>query len=138
MIATASAAGALVPLPGVSIALDASLIISELKFYKSQFGLPDVNSLGFNMLTLDNQKFVRQLCTKGVAQLATMMASFTTSLAVEEVVRFVPLIGQVAAGGISFTTTYLFLQSCVSQSEKAALEFLHQANIKSVDDLDIK
>ncbi|XP_046843968.1 interferon-inducible GTPase 5-like [Xenia sp. Carnegie-2017] len=137
MIATASAVGALVPLPGLSIAVDVTLITTEMNFYKSQLGLPDENSQEFNMLTPAQQNLVRQLCTTSAAQLAKIMATYATSSTVEEMVRFVPIIGSVIAGGISFTSTYLFLQSCVSQSEKAALEFLHQANIKSVDDLDI-
>ena len=127
----------MVPLPGLSIAVDLPLIASEVNFYKSQLGLPDENSHEFNMLTPSHQEKVRQLCFTSATQLATIMATYATSSTVEEFARFVPVIGSAIAGGISFCSTYSFLRNCVSQMENVALEFLDQVMITSVDDLDL-
>ncbi|XP_046844005.1 uncharacterized protein LOC124438055 [Xenia sp. Carnegie-2017] len=136
-IATASAVGALVPLPGLSIAVDLPLIASEVNFYKSQLGLPDENSHEFNMLTPSHQEKVRQLCFTSATQLATIMATYATSSTVEEFARFVPVIGSAITEEISFCSTYFFLRNCVSQMESVALGFLDQVMIKYVDNLDL-
>ena len=41
-VAAVSAAAAIAPLPGLSLAVDAALILTELNLYRSQLGLPEV------------------------------------------------------------------------------------------------
>ena len=47
MVASASFAAAIVPLPGLSIAVDLTLITAEIAFYRSQLGLPEEGSERF-------------------------------------------------------------------------------------------
>ncbi|XP_015768740.1 PREDICTED: interferon-inducible GTPase 1-like [Acropora digitifera] len=49
-VAAVSAAGAMHPLPGLSVAFDTSLILEELILYRSQLGLPNVGSAEFEKL----------------------------------------------------------------------------------------
>ncbi|XP_067053128.1 interferon-inducible GTPase 1-like [Acropora muricata] len=44
IVAAASAAAAVVPLPGLSLTVDAMLILRELNLYRTQLGLPEVGS----------------------------------------------------------------------------------------------
>ncbi|KXJ25281.1 interferon-inducible GTPase 5 [Exaiptasia diaphana] len=136
MIAGASAAGAIVPIPGLSIALDLGLILNEVKFYKSQLGIPDEGSERFQTLHADTQDQIKRICIDGVA-IRSLMSTFATESAVEEVARFIPFIGSVIAGSLSFAGTYYVLGQCLEKIEALAIKVLEEAAQSSVDDLDI-
>ena len=57
-------------------------------------------------------------------------------VAAEEIARFIPVVGSVVAGTLSFGCTILFLRSCLNKIEKVALAVLEEANQRSVDNLD--
>ena len=134
MVASASGAGALIPVPGLSIALDVALLIKEVRFYKSQLGLPDENSNMFERMTPEIKKKIREFCLTSAVQLAHLMAAYVaayaTGSAIEEFARFIPIIGSPIAGGISFSSTYYFLQGCLNDMEKTALKSLEALNTK--------
>ena len=137
MIASASAVAALVPLPGLSIAVDLALITREISFYRSQLGLPEEGSAEFARLNADNQRKVRKFCLTTAAQVAGLMAVYTSETAIEEFSRFIPFIGLAIASGMSFGTTYVFLQRCLEELEKTALLVLEDIATRSVNDFDI-
>ena len=133
MVASASAAAAAVPLPGLSVAVDLALLTSEVSFYKSQLGLPDEDSFEFRKMTPENQEKVRKFCVTSAVQLASFLAAYTASSAVEEFARFIPFVGLAIAGGISFSSTYYFLHQCVNELEGSAVAFLDEMTTRAVD-----
>ena len=137
MIASASAAAAAVPLPGLNVAVDLVLLTNEVSFYKSQLGLPDENSYEFKKMTPENQEKVRKFCVTSALQMATFLATYTAGSTVEEFARFIPFVGLAIAGGISFSSTYYFLHQCLKELEESALDFVDEMTSKTVDDFDI-
>ena len=58
MVATASAADAMVPIPGLSVAVDIGLMIKKITFFRTQLGLPEEESAEFANLQVDTQEKV--------------------------------------------------------------------------------
>uniref|UniRef100_A0A3Q3EID7 IRG-type G domain-containing protein n=1 Tax=Labrus bergylta TaxID=56723 RepID=A0A3Q3EID7_9LABR len=111
-----SAAGAGVPVPGVSVAVDIALLVSVVTTYVLGFGL-DIPSLKrmanysgvpyeelkkVIMSTLAAVKVTPELLMRLLAQ----FSSLALLLAAEEGTRFIPILGIPAAVGLSFTFTY--------------------------------
>lgn len=136
MVATASLAGALIPVPGVSIAADLALLKNELTLYKSQLGLLDENSPQFQRMSAENQEKFRKFCLSGVTGIGNLLAHYAKRSTVEEYSRFIPIVGIFVAGSISFATTYHFLQQCLNELEKTALDYLDEINTNIVKDLE--
>lgn len=126
-VAAASAAAALVPIPGLSVAVDIGLITDEISFYRSQLGLPEEGSVEFARLTVSNQEKVRKICLTTTAQVAGFMAAFASESTLEEFSRFIPFVGVGIASGMSFATTYYGLQHCLGHVEESALTILSEA-----------
>ena len=137
MIASASAAAAGVPLPGLNVVVDLALLTNEVSLYKSQLGLPDENSYEFRKMTPENQEKVRKFCITSNLQMASFLATYTASSTVEEFARFIPVVGLVIAGGITFSSTYYFLHQCLNELEETALKFLDEMTSRTVDDVGI-
>ena len=137
MVAGASGVGAVVPLPGLSVALDLALLAKEVNFYKSQLGLPEENSYDFCKLTPEIQEKVRKFCSTSAVQIGQLMAAYTASSTVEEFTRYIPFVGSVIAGSISFTSTYSFLHGCLDELEETAMNFLDLVNERVADDMDL-
>ncbi len=118
--------------------VDIILIGEELKFYKSQLGLPMENSKGFQMMTPENQVEFRKFCVTGTTEIGKLMAKYAaTSLAVEEFSRYIPLVGMGIASSISVCTTYYFLKQCLNELEEIAFACLDETKKRVADDLDI-
>ncbi|KAJ7314158.1 hypothetical protein OS493_039396 [Desmophyllum pertusum] len=134
MVASLSAGVAVVPLPGVSAATDLVLITREIRFYKSQLGLPDKGTPGFAMLCVDTQRQVADFCSMvaNTSNVGVFMAAYASQQAAEEVTRFIiPLVGLLAAGAMSFANTYLCLKHCLEQMEQTAL-LVHKEAFQNV------
>ncbi|XP_063353860.1 interferon-inducible GTPase 5-like [Pelmatolapia mariae] len=117
--ATLSAAVAAVPLPGLSIAVDAAVLVGAVTHYVHAFGL-DIPSLqrlsdrtgvpytdlrAVIISPLAAAEITKDLLLKVIAQLAGTVAL----IAAEEATRWIPFIGIPVAMGLSFTTTYKVL-----------------------------
>ena len=135
-VASLSAAAAFVPIPGLSIAVDIGLILKEFAFYRSQLGLPEIGSDDFVKLHFSTQEQVRKICITTATQAATYLSTYAAETAVEEVVRFIPILGSFISSGISFTTTYAALQECLKTVEETALLVLKEAAIEANEELD--
>ena len=135
MVAAASGAGAVIPVVGLSVALDIFLLTKEVQFYKSQLGLPEENSYEFKAMTPEIQEKIRKFCITSGVQIVNLMAAYGVSSTVEEVSRFIPIIGVAIAGSISFTSTHYFLHCCLNDMEKTTLQFLDVLNQRLADDL---
>ena len=133
-VAAASAAVAVVPLPGLSFAVDIALITGEISFYRSQLGLPEADSVEFSMLNVDMQKRVRKFCFTSAAQLSVFLAAYASQSAVEEASRYIPIVGLAVAGSMSFGSTYYLLHRCLEALEKTAIEVIEDFKQQALND----
>ena len=137
MVASASAAAALVPIPGLSIAVDAVLILKELSFYRSQLGLPETGSDKFAALPFSTQEKVSKVSLTTIPQLvAYLAASYTADAAVEDKIRYIPFVSLAIASGMSFTTTYFALKKLLKHVEEVAELVLREAAQKAINKID--
>jgi hypothetical protein len=131
-IAATSGIGAVVPLPGLSFVVDFAFLTKEVHFYESKLGL-DENSYEFRKMTPENQEKFRTLCFISSAQIPKVFKFCVLSSIVEEAVRYIPVLGSVIAGSISFSTTYYFLNQYLNQMEGTAWESLDTMRTTAVD-----
>jgi len=133
MVAFLSACVAAVPVPGLSIAVDSAIIIKETERYFNVFGLDD--------------KSLQKLCEKsgksighfkslmksplrgGInpASVFTLLSAASLALAgdaVEYAVSFIPIIGSVIAGGMSFCTVSVMLHKALNDIAEDARNVL--------------
>ena len=136
LVAGASAAVALVPIPGVSTVADLGLIVTEMEFYRSQLGLPKDRPDKFEMLTETTQvkakmylKFL-ELAVKGTGWLA----AYGREAAAKELVRFLPF-ALATASAMSCGTTYYALLHCLETMADVAFAVLCEATEKTAEDL---
>ena len=130
-IAGVSCFGAVIPVSGISIALDAALLTRELDSYKSQLGLPEETSKFFNRLTPEMKETIRKYCISGVTEIRNLLAPYCASATAEEIARYVPILGSAIAGGISFASTYYFLHASLNELEQTAMDFLDEIKAKA-------
>ena len=136
MIATASAAAAVAPVPGLSIAVDSALILKEISHYRSQLCLPSLESSDFLKLSVATQGRIRDVSIQSTTQLATFLAPYALKSGIQEGVRFVPLIGSAIAGGLSFAVTSSALRGYLQNVEEASLAVIQESVEKGCEDLD--
>ncbi|XP_070621106.1 interferon-inducible GTPase 5-like [Erythrolamprus reginae] len=134
-VATVSAGAAAVPIPGVGITCDVTILITHLSKYRRSFGL-DEESLA--RLAMKANKPVeeikgaiksplaaeisRDLVLKLLTKAAGGALMFTKNF-----VSVIPIFGSVAAGGISFATTYYMLKSCLDEVANDAQQVFKKA-----------
>ena len=138
MVASASAAAALVPIPGLAFAVDAGLVLKELRFYRSKLGLPEIGSAEFVKLHLATKDKVIKVGLTTAAQLSGILAPYAAEAAVEEVTRFIPFVGLAIASGMSFGATYYAPSQLLKNVEEVALLFLKEAAEKTAAELELK
>ena len=135
MVATASAAAAVVPVPGFSIAVDSALILKEISFYRSQLCLPSLGSSDFLKLSVATQGRIRDVSIQSTAQLYAFLAPYALESSIEEYVRFVPFVGSAIAGGLSFAATFAALRGCLQKVEEASLAVIKESAENGSGDL---
>ena len=135
-VAAASFTGAIIPLPGVSIAVDAILLRKEIDLYQSQLiGLSNENSDEFLKITPELRKKLQKFWAERTDQIPQLIAAYGASSTVEEAARCIPMLGIVIAGSISFSSTYCFLQRYLNELESTGLEFIDEVNTRAVEDM---
>ena len=131
MVAGASCLGAVVPVPGVSAALDLGLVVKKVNSYRCQLGLPEKESELFKELSPEMKARVHRFCTTGAMEIGKRLAAYAASSSVEEFARYVPVLGSVIAGSVSFSTTYYFLHTYLSELEETAMNLLDEIKAKA-------
>ncbi|XP_028250921.1 interferon-inducible GTPase 5-like [Parambassis ranga] len=118
--AAASAAGAAVLVPGLSLAVDAGILVDAITQYVFGFGL-DVSTMKKlaarsgvpydDLVKVVHSRLSAKQITKDlVLKVLASLAGTTALLAIEEGTRFIPLVGIPIAMGLSSFTTYRALQ----------------------------
>lgn len=125
LLATLCAAGAAVPVPGLSIAIDLAVLAGAVKDYVLGFGLdiPSLKRLSsstgvpYNDLraVINSPLAGVEITTKLLLKVIMVQSSDTTQLMTEEIFRWIPIIGIPVGMGISFKTIYKCLNFILSQ-----------------------
>ena len=139
LVAAASGGVAAIPVPGLSIPVDAVLIFNEISEYMAQLGIPLEGSKIFEAVSFVTRKAIvdMHLTFSSKANVLSLFAKeAATGVAAEEISRFIPVVGQAIAATLSFGCTIIFLRSCLKKIEKVALTVLEEASQRSVDNLD--
>jgi uncharacterized protein (DUF697 family) len=107
--ATASAAAAVVPLPGVDIGADVTIMLELLPAINRKFGLSSeqmdqldttVKGQVLVIITSLGSSLAGKLITKEAVML--VLKKMGTRVAVKSVTKFIPFVGQAVSAGISF------------------------------------
>ena len=139
LVAGMSAAVAMAPVPGLSIAVDALIMFNEVRVYITQLGIPVEGSIIFNFLSSTTQRSVvaTQVQFSSVPKILALFAKEAgAGLAVEEASRYIPFVGSAIAGALSFGCTIFFLRKCLNEIEEVALAVLEEAKQQSIDSLE--
>ncbi|XP_043085146.1 interferon-inducible GTPase 5-like [Puntigrus tetrazona] len=137
-VSLASAGVAVVPVPGLSAACDAGMIVSFLTRCYFAFGLDDRSLTRLSekvnkphLRDLAKSKFVTAIREKAVARFQVSAALATIST-VEYFLSLFPVVGSAAAAGISFGTTYYLLREGVNDLANTAQDIRKEAGLASV------
>ena len=135
-MATVSAATGVIPIPGVGGAIDAVLIGGTITVYYRQFGLNNTTPEELEVLDKKIKEIIERYHIRSAAELASTVATktFGIMLGVEEVSKFIPIIGMVIAGSISFAFTLRYLLRSIKELEEAAMAVWDNAAERSVKD----
>ncbi|XP_042356351.1 interferon-inducible GTPase 5-like [Plectropomus leopardus] len=136
-IATSSAAVAAVPVPGLSAAVDLSLLVYVVTQYVKGFGLdkPSLRRLADGTgVPLDDliaiivsPLAVVKITPELVLRLLAQVGGAATLLAAEEGSRFIPILGIPAAMALSFTFTYRVLKTFLDKLAEDAQRVFERA-----------
>ncbi|XP_069578413.1 interferon-inducible GTPase 5-like [Brachyistius frenatus] len=127
-----SAAGAAVPIPGLSIAVDLGLLVNVAIKYAIGFRLdkPSLEKLAAtsdvplsDLMAVINSPLAAVKITKGlVVKVLSTCTIISLSMLAEEGLKFMPLLGIPVAATISFTTTYkclsMFLNTFADDAQR--------------------
>jgi len=134
----ASALGAVVPVPGLSIGVDIALILRMATEFAKAFGLTPEQVEGSYSWVATSAKVVgilgktgAMLTTKALVKILTSHAASATA---EELVRYVPIVGQGIAGGLSFAATYQSGVYLLKKLRKLAYEMAEQIIDQQTED----
>ncbi|XP_061453678.1 interferon-inducible GTPase 5-like isoform X2 [Rhineura floridana] len=122
-LATISCGVAAVPIPGLSVACDTVILVKSLSEYRQNFGL-DEDSLNKLAEKVDKpveeikevikSPLAKEISRDLVVKLLTKAGGGALML-VEYFASTIPIFGSVAAGGLSFGTTYYMLKSSLEE-----------------------
>ncbi|XP_071774655.1 interferon-inducible GTPase 5-like [Centroberyx gerrardi] len=132
-----SALVAAVPIPGLSIAADLGMLVIFTTQYKNGFGL-DSKSLqkladSTHVPLSDLQAVMTSPLAANVInkeliiKVISMSATATALMAAEEGLRFIPLIGTIAAMSASYASVYKILNDCLNMLAEDAQKVLKKA-----------
>ncbi|XP_015263351.1 PREDICTED: interferon-inducible GTPase 5-like [Gekko japonicus] len=122
-LATVSCGVAAVPIPGLSVACDVTILIRSLSEYRKNFGLDDdsleklaekVDKPVEEIKEVIKSPLAREISRDVVVKMLTKAGGGALMVA-EYFASTVPIFGSLAAGGISFGTTYYMLRSSLNE-----------------------
>ncbi|XP_065429694.1 interferon-inducible GTPase 5-like [Chrysemys picta bellii] len=135
-VALLSCAIGAVPVPGLSLACDVAILVFHMKCYCMAFGLDDesltrlAQQVGKPVAELKSAIKKSPLASAITKEfvLTVLSRSLCGALMVLELVlNFVPVLGSLAGGGISFVTTYYMLKSFLDEAAEDAQKVLTKA-----------
>jgi len=143
-LALCSGGVAAIPLPGLSMSFDLTILGVEARLYFNQLGLDEVSLKRYAKLTCtDHEQLQAIVCKhlgfkvisvegiKALIELLLRSAAVAAEVA-EEVGKFIPVNGSVIAAPISFGGTHYSLKLILDKMESVALEVIHFATESAI------
>lgn len=133
IVSSASAAIAVVPVPFLSLGFDATLIMSEVEFYRKQLGLDQVTLQKLSQVyRIPMEKIEKELNEVFPLQYLNSIRTFVLDFAkkqavgvtTEEFARYIPYVGTAIASTLSFGICYTILYKILIRMEQAALKVI--------------
>ncbi|XP_006003867.1 interferon-inducible GTPase 5-like [Latimeria chalumnae] len=134
-LATISCGVAMIPIPGLSVACDVTILVKSLTRYCENFGLDEealvklakrVDKPVEDLKSVIKSPLMQEISVDVVKKLLTK-AACGGLMVVEYVFSTIPIIGGGIAGGISFSTTYYMLKSFLDELSDDAQRVLKKA-----------
>jgi small GTP-binding protein len=120
-----SAAANMVPVPGLGIAVDISSVLKAMKEIRSDFNLTDARMDKFAHLMPGVGQLIKQFVNYATSEGAMLLLKRVgASAAVAEASKYIPVLGTVAAGAVSFAAILLVLRKYIDDCYKIADEML--------------
>ncbi|XP_068098103.1 interferon-inducible GTPase 5-like isoform X3 [Hyperolius riggenbachi] len=136
ILSVVSCGVAAIPVPGLSVACDVSILVKEMIKYRNAFGLnhssletlanrfgKDVNELK----SVIKSPIVLKEINKELVVTLLSRGAIGSLMFVEYLASNIPVVGTVAAGGISFATTYWMLSRFLKDIAEDAMRVLKKA-----------
>ena len=133
IVASASAAVAAIPVPFLSLGFDATLVMTEVEFYRKQLGLDQLSLQKLSQVyRIPMEKIEKELKEVFPMQHLNSLRRFVLDFAkkqaigatTEEFARFIPYVGTAIASTLSFGVCYLVLYKILIRMEQAALKVI--------------
>jgi uncharacterized protein (DUF697 family) len=131
--ASASGLAAAVPLPGADIAADVAIMMELLSTINKKFGLsqdqidgldPETKKMLLVIVTSIGSDIVGKLITKQLV--AQLLKKVGARVAVKGVAKFIPIVGQLAAAGISFGAMKMLGNSHIEECYQVCKRFIEE------------
>ncbi|XP_033985352.1 interferon-inducible GTPase 5-like [Trematomus bernacchii] len=136
-LAAASALGTTVPIPGLSLGADLTMLVDNAIVYKNTFGLDPkslqslADSAGVPLHDLraeiKSPLALKEISSEVIFNMLKVSVFHVASLAAEEVSRFIPFFGFVAAAAISYASTYRALTTILNMLAEDAQRVFKKA-----------
>ncbi|XP_028404337.1 interferon-inducible GTPase 5-like [Dendronephthya gigantea] len=134
-VAVVSAGSGAVPVPGLGCVLDLILIGGTIRNYYRAFGLGNTTPEELELLNKHYRDIIKRYGLTSVLAIFKSAGTKTALvlLSVEEVSKFIPILGLVIAGSASFATSLYFLNRSVNEMEEVALAVWDNAAERAVN-----
>ena len=107
------------PIPAVENDIDAARISNTIEVYYRQLGLKDIAPEDFKLLDKEIRGIIERYKLTSATNL--LLPIGTKIVGVEEVFKFIPVVGTTIAGSMSFAVALEYLTSALNQLAEAAL-----------------
>lgn len=130
--ATASAVGGLSPMPGTDIAVDMTVLLSVLNKINRRFGLtPEqidtydekIKLAIYEALKKVGARLAGKYITKEV--IIAILKRLGIRITARQLAKFLPIIGQIASAGISYTAMKMVLNGHINECYKLCAEIIN-------------
>ncbi|MBF2708698.1 GTPase [Flavobacterium soyangense] len=130
--AAAAALNGINPIPGLDISLDIAILLNMASEIKKIYGLDEENiselskkmksKANFTAFSLKVGQYSSKFITK--EGIIIILKRFAVSLSSQEMLKYIPIIGQIASAGIGYKMTYSFGDNLIMESESLVNEIL--------------
>ncbi|XP_064605856.1 interferon-inducible GTPase 5-like [Liolophura sinensis] len=141
-VATLSAAGGAIPIPGLDIGVDITLLVFETKFYLEQLGLDDDSMTHLAERTGTTVDYYKDAIIKSRSILLARGGITSTIKGIilkqalkncpRKFLKWIPFIGSVVNAATSFGTTYYFLDKLIEDLSTDAHSVLDRVTQRQV------
>jgi hypothetical protein len=131
VVAVISAGNGAIPLPGKRAVLDAALIKDTIAEYYKQLGIADLTSDNFERFHEFEDVLRRYNFRSNDEVISSLEFEAHGARKVQDVSKYIPILGTIVAGSISFPLTLRYLIRCVNELEELALAVWDEAANKN-------